>query len=288
MKKTKGELRVERFIVPYRVYGDGDIAIVCVSGAQQTMAAWRPFVTRFAREHAVVVFDPPGLGRSQILGGDAQVSLSEQVRVLHRIVTAGAGSRTRVLCAASWGTIVASAYAARHPHEVHRMILGSFGLKPNEKLRQIIDTGRRLYEDSEVDRAGHLIVEGFGQRIGGPRREHIVRQFEELSREQARTLYHHLEFVGACGSVEDMVDLSAIRAATLVVNGAEDPIVDPEDAYPAAARIANAWPLVVEDAGHFLHLERPELIEVYAEFIQSRGRWTPGRKRAREPSRAVA
>ena len=103
MKTRKEELRVDRFIVPYRVYGDGDTAIVCVSGAQQTMAAWRPFVTRFARQHAVVVFDPPGLGRSQILGGDAQVSLSEQVRVLQAVHSPGFGEKARHRCSLGGG-----------------------------------------------------------------------------------------------------------------------------------------------------------------------------------------
>ncbi len=275
MNRDKGELHVDRFIVPYRTYGDGELAIVCVSGAQQTMAAWRPFIQRFSAEHRVIVFDGPGLGRSRILSGSANVSLSEQMRVVQRIIKRTAGERPRVLCAASWGTIVSSAFAARHPDEVQRMILGSFGLRHNPVLRYVIEEGRRLFEEHEVDRAGHLIIEEFGQRIHGPRRGHIIEQFERLDREQARTLYHHLGFVGACGSVDDLVELSAIRAATLIINGADDPLIDPQDAYPAAARIPNADALVVEDAGHFLHLERPELMDVYADFIEQRGRWAP-------------
>ncbi len=275
MHKSKGELQIDRFVVPYRVYGEGDKAVICVSGAQQTMAAWRPFIQRFGRDHAVVVFDAPGLGRSRILRGSASVSLGEQLAVLNRLIKRTAADRERVLCAASWGTIVSATYAARYPQEVDRMILGSFGLRHNRVLRYIIEEGRRLFEEHEVERAGHLIIEEFGQRIHGPRRAHIISQFEHLDREQARTLYHHLGFVGACGSVEDLVDLGAIRAPTLVINGADDPLIDPQDAYPAAARMQDADPMIVENAGHFLHLERPELVEIYAQFIEERGRWAP-------------
>ncbi len=285
MNKTKGELEVDRFVVPYRVYGDGEKAIICVSGAQQTMAAWRPFIQRFCSDHAVVVFDAPGLGRSRIVHGNANVSLGEQLTVLKRLIGRTAGTRERVLCAASWGTIVSATYAARHPLDVDRMILGSFGLRTNPVLRYVIDEGCRLFEEHEVDRAGHLIVEAFGQRIHGRRRADIISQFEQLNREQARTLYHHLGFVGACGSVADLVDLGAIRAPTLIINGADDPLIDPEDAYPAAARMQRADPVLVEGTGHFLHLERPELVEIYAEFIEERGRWAAAARSAGEATR---
>ncbi len=38
MNIVKGELNLNRFVVPYRVYGETGRYIVCVNGAQQTMA----------------------------------------------------------------------------------------------------------------------------------------------------------------------------------------------------------------------------------------------------------
>ena len=43
MNIVKGELSLQRFLVPYRIYGRAEKTIVCISGAKQTMAAWRSF-----------------------------------------------------------------------------------------------------------------------------------------------------------------------------------------------------------------------------------------------------
>ena len=69
MKITKNALRLGRFIVPFRVYGEADRALVCVSGAQQTMAVWRSVTSYFSGDYSVVVFDSPGQGRSRICAG---------------------------------------------------------------------------------------------------------------------------------------------------------------------------------------------------------------------------
>jgi pimeloyl-ACP methyl ester carboxylesterase len=72
----------------------------------------------------------------------------------------------------------------------------------------------------------------------------------------------------AGADLRDFVDLERISAGTLVVNGAEDPLVDAAD----LARISNCLPLaevsLVPGVGHFLHLERPSVVDIYLEFLQ--------------------
>jgi alpha-beta hydrolase superfamily lysophospholipase len=86
MEKVSGVLSYDRFKVPYRKYGSANKIIVCLSGAKQTMSAWRSFISYFHHEYSVVVFDMPGQGRAQILSGPAGVSLDEQVEVLNQVV----------------------------------------------------------------------------------------------------------------------------------------------------------------------------------------------------------
>ena len=284
LNRTKGQIHQGRFIVPYRVYGDGDTAIVCVSGAQQTMAAWRPFITRFSKTYAVVVFDLPGLGGAKILDGEPFVDLDEQVEILHRVVEEGAGERRRIVCGASWGTMVACAYAARYADQVERMILGSFGVRPNSSLRDVIREGQRLHDIGETYRAAHLILQRFGQKVNGAYRKGIIRQFKEMTPEQAMTLYHHCSFVSSCERVEDFIDLEAVRATTLIINGAEDTIIDPEDALIAGDLIPDCRSMIIENSGHFLHFERPDIMEIYEAFIEGR-RDEP---RLRQPMLATA
>ncbi len=51
MKTVKGELELGRFLVPYRIYGEAEKTIICISGAKQTMAAWRSFVSHFVDDY---------------------------------------------------------------------------------------------------------------------------------------------------------------------------------------------------------------------------------------------
>jgi pimeloyl-ACP methyl ester carboxylesterase len=138
MKTVKGELSLGRFLVPYRIYGEAQKTIICISGAKQTMAAWRSFVSHFVNEYSVVVFDLPGQGRAKILSGTPSITFDEQVDVLHNIVKETNRNGTVVLAAASWGTIISAALAARHPELIDKMILGSFGAKPCKAVIDVI------------------------------------------------------------------------------------------------------------------------------------------------------
>ncbi|MEO6163977.1 MAG: hypothetical protein ABIP88_07545, partial [Candidatus Binatia bacterium] len=44
---NKGKLQVQRFVIPYRVYGDAQATLVFINGIQQSMAMWHSFVRRF-------------------------------------------------------------------------------------------------------------------------------------------------------------------------------------------------------------------------------------------------
>ncbi len=267
MKITKGELRHDRFLVPYRVYGEGEQILVCVSGAQQTMAVWRSFASHFCKSYSVVIFDSPGQGRSQILSGSPAISLEEQVEVLHRIITATHRYQPVYLAAASWGTIVAAAYAARYPAAVEKLILGSFGVKPSEAMLELIRDGRRLYHDDRRPEIGNLMIERFGQQIPATYKRRIVEQFRHMSAQQLRSFYAHCDFVETARHINGFVDLQNIKAQTLIVNGDHDTMLDLEDADFACARIPNCEVRIIPGAGHFLHFERGDIMEIYDEFL---------------------
>ena len=165
MKTIKGELSLGRFLVPYRIYGEAEKTIVCISGAKQTMAAWRSFVRLFVDKYSVVVFDLPGQGRATILSGAPGITFDEQVDVLHNIVKATDRNGSVILAAASWGTIISAALAARHPELVEKMILGSFGAKPSKAVIDVIRAGQELFNGNKTDEIAPLIIEKFGQPI---------------------------------------------------------------------------------------------------------------------------
>ncbi len=267
MKTIKGELALGRFLVPYRVYGEAAETIVCISGAKQTMAAWRSFVSHFVSDYSVVVFDLPGQGRSQIISGSPAVSFDEQVEVLHSVVKSTNRNGAVHLAAASWGTIISAALAARHPELVDKMILGSFGAKPSKAVIEVIKAGQRLFDGDKTSEIAPLMIEVFGQYIPESHKKQMIDQFLQMSREQFLSFYEHCSFIEQATDIAEFVDLGNIKASTLIVTGEYDSILDVTDIEAASLRIPDCEFKLVPGAGHFLHWEKADILHIYSDFL---------------------
>ena len=176
--------------------------------------------------------------------------------------------RPVALLGGSWGALIAAAYAAAHPGRVSRLVLGSFQTRPNEKLRQVARDGRALVEAGRGAELGELFVAEFGGGMDAIRRSAIEAQLRTLGPEQYRQMYDQAKLLVDNVDIESMVDLQRIDARTLIVNGEADPIVDCTTTPRTAARFRSASFEIVP-AGHFLHFERPEIVETYATFLTS-------------------
>lgn len=267
MKVKKGILEFGRFEVPYRIYGDAPRAIVCVSGAQQTMAAWRTFVSKFVDSYSVVVFDAPGQGRSKITSGAASVSLDEQVAILGEIARIAGASQPIHIASASWGCVVAAAFAARAGDTVEKLILGSFGFSPNAVLLETIERGQRLVEAGRGNELGDLLIDCFGAQLPDAYKKRIRDQFQAMNDDQLLSFFAHSQLVEGTDSLGDVIDLSAITAETLIVNGENDTIIDSADVDVAGALIDRCTCRILPDVGHFLHFENTDVLNLYARFL---------------------
>jgi len=69
--------------------------------------------------------------------------------------------------------------------------------------------------------------------------------------------------------LEEFVDLSKISARTCIVNGSTDTILAMADIYTAHSLIPDSEMHIIEGVGHFLHFEKPELMELYEEFLHT-------------------
>ena len=267
MKIIKDELKYGRFIVPYRIYGEAKKTIICISGAKQTMAAWRSFVSHFVSDYSVVLFDMPGQGRASILSGSLGISFEEQVDVLHQVIKETNRNGSVILAAASWGTIISAAIASRHPELVDKMILGSFGAKPTKEVIDIIKAGQSLFDGNKTEKIAPLMIERFGQHIPDSQKKQMINQFREMSREQFISFYEHCEFVGQAEDIEAYIELGKITASTLILSGEYDAILDQDDIEKASAKIPDCEYKMIPGAGHFLHWERSEILHTYSEFL---------------------
>jgi pimeloyl-ACP methyl ester carboxylesterase len=267
MKIIKDEIRLGRFLVPYRIYGEAKETIVCISGAKQTMAAWRSFISHFVADYSVVVFDLPGQGRASFLTGKPEISFEEQQDVLLKVIDVTNRNGKVILAAASWGTIISAAVAAKNPNLISKMILGSFGVKPNREVLYLIKEGKRLYDEGRSEEIAPLMIEGFGQHIPDSQKRQIINQFGNMTEDEFVSFAAHCEFVEQTDHIEQFVDLSNIEAKTLIISGEYDAILDHNGIKKASKQIPDCVYKLVPGAGHFLHWEQPEILSTYREFL---------------------
>lgn len=270
MVKDSGVFEYSRFLIPYRVYGDGDKVIVCVSGAKQTMSAWRSFITYFSKNYKVIVFDMPGQGRSEILSGSAGIPLLEQVDVLHNLLgyLSINDFQRRYLIGGSWGSIVSAVYAENYPNTFHRMILGSFGTKPNSVLSSIIDQVQVYIQEGRGAEIAPMMIDRFGQYIPDSLKRQIVAQFNNMSEQQYQSFYEHSVFVSELGDLKRHMNLHLIKIPTLVVMGQFDTIMDLFETKSSTMLIPEGRFHLVKGVGHFLHWEKASVLPVYETFIE--------------------
>ena len=267
MKTVKGKLDIGRFEVPYRVYGDHKNTLICVSGALQTMAIWRSVVKRFSAHFTVVIFDMPGIGRSEIKSGGAHITVEEQIQTLHSLIGETHTGGELTLAGSSWGTAIAAAYAALYPDAVQHLVLSSFGMQPNEGMKELVRRAAALYEAGNYAGGADLILDLFGSQIGASYKKQIIAQFKQLNEIHAESFYQHTVNILKLGRLDEVIDLTEIRARTFIINGADDTIIDLDDMYVAERLIPDCEIQLVPDVGHFLHFERPELLDDYARFM---------------------
>lgn len=267
MHKTKGEIPVGRFLIPFRLFGRGNRILVCVNGAQQTMAAWRPVVTYFARDYRLLLFDFPGQGRARVISGPSVVDLDEQVEVLRQVLLAQNDYHNCIVAGASWGGVVVAAFASRFPDLVDKIVLASFGIRVNEKLVEAIQDGQRLNGAATGEKIADVIIKYFGQHLNGTFKRKMHDQFKNITKEHMENFNAHGNLMKRTRHISEVVDLRSIKAQTLIINGALDTVMDREDALVAASQIANCMVKFVPGVGHFLHNESDDVLEIYRDFL---------------------
>jgi len=269
VRPTKGTLTVDRFVIPYRVYENDGPHIVCLNGVQQSMAMWSTFIARFTRDYRIVLFDFPNQGKGLVRSGLEKVSLEEQVSILHEVMKAARVNKEATLCAASWGGVVAVSFAVKYPEAVTRMILASLGTRPNRNMVQTIRKAFPIDEDNR-DQMADTLINSFGKNLPPSVKKKISMQFRTMSKNQLNAFYEHGLFVISTKRISDLVNLKDIKIKTTLIVGEKDTIIDLEDVKFLALQIPNAEIKVVKNVGHFLHLERDEVLDVYADILPVR------------------
>lgn len=235
--------------------------LVLISGIGYSLWQWHRMVPLLSEHFQVITFDNRGVGQSDRPAGPytAQMLAADTVGLLDAL-----GIEKAIIMGHSMGGFIAQAIALNDPGRVEKLILCStnFG-GPNhipvmpEAMKVLTDVNSdpltRFKNGLSVSTAPgwaetnpEMIQKWVEWRVANP---------IDPAAYQAQ-LAIGLSLLPEAAAFENQ--LSRISVPTLILFGAHDKVVPPENALLLAQKIATSKVLIFPDAGHFFPIEIPE------------------------------
>ncbi len=267
--------------VTYRLvpHGEDRATILLIHGMAGSSRTWRDVMPALADQHTVLAPDLLGHGESAKPMGDYSLgAFASGLRDLLAVLDLGPVT----VIGQSLGGGVAMQLAYQHPELVDRMVLvgsGGLGREVSWMLRMLTLPGAEyvmpILFSPFVSERGDAVGREL-QRHGwrSPRLTEMWRAYASLTRTEnrhafVRTLRAVIDPGGQSVSATDRLYL-ATALPTMLVWGAEDPIIPIEHARRAHEAIPGSRLEVFEGVGHFPHIEQPDrFIEVVLDFIDT-------------------
>ncbi len=242
--------------------GGAGPVLVLLHGFTGSGAAWATLREVLEPTHTVVAVDLPGHGRSGAPADPARYGLDRFADDLTRVLDVVGASRVALL-GYSMGGRAALRFALRHPGRLDALVLESTspGIADPAQRASRLAADRALADRIERDGV-HAFVREWERLPMWESQRALPDEVRVALRAQRETnsapgLANSLRGAGAVVDPPLHDRLGAIRAPTLLVAGALDaPYL--AHAVEMQAHIPAARVVVVPEAGHAVHLERPD------------------------------
>jgi pimeloyl-ACP methyl ester carboxylesterase len=239
------------------VHGDG-APLLMIPGLGATRRVYAPIVPALARRHRVIVYDPRGVGDSDVPAGPYPMPRLAADCVA---VAAAVGAESFLLFGASMGGLTAQHVAVLHPGRVERLVLAATGpgrhaaTAPHpEAVAALLGRGARTPE--EAYRMACTV-------LYSPRFQRLHPRFidEEVAHRAAHPIPGRA-FTAQYRSVREADigrRLGEIAVPALVLHGTEDVLVPLADAETLIRLIPGARRYWFDGCGHLFFHEAPGL-----------------------------
>lgn len=230
-------------------------ALALLNGMTQSTQHWSSQVRALREQFRVITYDARGQGRSEV--ADSTPTLERHVEDFADVLDA-VGVESSHLVGFSHGARVALGVAAERPELVDRLVLCSVTADPDGRARTIVRSWAKTLEHGGLEAMtwaalptilGPTFLDDHEHMLEGIVRASMRRNTEEGIR----------ILLDALPDYPDLADLAGeVDAPTLVLSATEDPLVGTEGAR-RLAELAGGDHLEIEDSGHTIPIERPEI-----------------------------
>jgi pimeloyl-ACP methyl ester carboxylesterase len=256
-----------------KMRGQGEPVFVLLHGFGASLYSWHAVMGPLSQMGTVIAYDRPAFGlteRPLTWDGQNPYSPAAQVESVIRLLN-HFGVEKAILVGNSAGGAIAMQTALAHPDRVSALVLVDPAVYSDEGPRSYL---RPLFATPQLRRLGPLLVRKIQER--GPELLKLAWHNPALLRPEIIKLYQKplkvenwdkalWEFTLARRPSGLEQRLSELDLPTLVITGDDDRIVPTEQSVQLAGELPNAELVVIPDAGHVPHEERPDL------FLQAVG-----------------
>lgn len=232
-------------------------ALVLIHGFSHSLETWEPVADALEDDYRIIRFDLPGHGLTGARA-DSAYSVDESVEQVAALLDEIAPERF-TLGGNSLGGLISWRFAARHADRVAGLVLISPGGYPNLGVGDApapIPAQVRLFLNT-APAAG--VQAATAALYADPSR---------LSQDQIERITAMMRVEGVGPALIERIEqftlpdpnpvLRRIDAPALVIWGARDVMIPPLHGPRFAAALPNAELMLISDAGHMAHAERPE------------------------------
>jgi 3-oxoadipate enol-lactonase len=237
--------------------GEG-IPVFLLHGIGSSGAVFDDQLPLLADEHHVVAWDAPGYGRSA--DPDGPLGLDDFADIAAECIRDSFADGAHVV-GMSWGGVIATRLALRHPELVRSLVLGSSTVGSGG------DPGKAEEMRGRPEELGRVGATAFAAaravRLVSPDATEETKQRATALMESSIRLPGYGYAAESMATTDHTGDLGDVTVPTLVFWGDRDGVTGRDAAVPLIAGIPGAVGVEVRDAGHLTNLESPENVTTW-------------------------
>lgn len=234
-------------------------AVMMLHGIGGNSESFAPQFDELAGELRMMAWDAPGYAKSA--DPDSAIDLDGYADLVASIITERCGDRGAHLLGMSWGGVIATRVALRHPQLVRSLALGSSTVGSGATADGAAAMLARVVSLEELG------SDGFAQArapklISGQADPPDVRDAVDLMARSVR-IPGYTRAAASMAATDHTSVLAEIAIPTLVLCGDEDSVTGPSASQKLAGGISGAVFVTVHGAGHLANQERPQAFNAW-------------------------